>query len=107
MYYECRNCKVEEYRGVLPGATCGILLLFWGGVFLAGSKVAINYFVPDGLGWWWLLATPVVFAFSMTFGAIGLHLIASVIEWVAISLVPCKQCGSHRFAFGRTHGFGL
>ena len=107
MFYECRRCKHEEYRGILPGATCGILLACWGGVSIAACLISIQYFLSNGLGWWWLLVAPAVFVFSITIGAITLHLLASVFEWLAISLVPCKKCGSHRFKFGRTHGFGL
>ena len=107
MYYECRKCKIEEFRGVLPGTTCGILLAIWGGICASILGTVVRFVFPDGLGWWWLLAGPVIFAVSMIPGAIAIHLIAITIEWILISVFPCRNCRSHQFSFGRTHGFGL
>lgn len=107
MFYQCRKCSHEEFRGVLPGVTCGILLASCGGVFLGFLCGVAKELFPDGLGWWWLVAAPVMFLLAMVPGALLLYTTAAAIEWAAISIIPCRRCGSHRFSFGRTHGFGL
>jgi hypothetical protein len=107
MYYQCRKCKDEEFRGILPGVTCGILLLTWGAVFLAFLVIVAKKLFPGGLGWWWLAAAPVMVLLAWIPGALLLHLTAMAFEWAMISVSPCRKCGSHRFSFGKTHGFGL
>jgi hypothetical protein len=107
MYYECKSCHHEEGRGLLPGTTCGLLLSVWGGLCFGFLVALIRAIWPDGIGWWWLLAGPVSFLFSIVPGALLLHFVAMFLEWITISVFPCKKCGSHRFSFGKTHGFGL
>ncbi len=107
MYYECKRCKAEEFRGLLPGTTCGMLLAVDTGICAGGLLIATDIFFPDGLGWWWLLAAPAIFAFALFPCSFILHLVVCTLEWMLISVFPCRECGSHWFSFGRTYGFGL
>jgi hypothetical protein len=107
MYYECRRCGLEEYRGCLPGVTCGLLLSVWAGLSGGAIVVAVRLLFPGGIGAWWLLVGPAIVVVSFIPGSVVLHLLAMSLEWLVISTIPCKGCRSHRFSFGKTHGFGL
>lgn len=107
MYYKCRRCGLEEPRGILPGVTCGLMLAMWAGLSNAIVIGTLVCLLPSSIGWWWLLIGPVAFGLSIFPGSFLLNLLAMSIEWCLISLFPCKGCGSHRFTFGATHGFGL
>ena len=74
MLYRCRNCQYEESRGVLPTASCGMLLLVQMGVcaailipsirfvrsLLNSAPAAIESNNSTGLGWWALLIVPLM-----------------------------------------------
>jgi hypothetical protein len=78
-----------------------------GGLF-AGTIIALlGFALPIRLGWWWIVVAPAVAIFSWIPGAIFIQLLAMTIEWLGISVFPCRRCRSHRFSFGKTHGFGL
>jgi hypothetical protein len=104
--YECRGCGLKEPRGILPCTTCGLFLIVMMTVFLAPGVVWLKVWFPGGLGWWWVIAVPGLVVFSFI-GAFLLDLVASIVEWVGVSLFACKKCKSHRYRFGRTEGFGL
>ncbi|MFN3150954.1 hypothetical protein [Bremerella sp.] len=116
MYYRCRECKYEEARGCLPSATCGLYLLF-----LMGMTTAIGSFVakmlrgdgprePFDFGWWNLLVIPIGFFIGLIvafIGAIVLNYLFELIEYLAFALRKCPRCGSRKWSWGYTRGFGL
>ena len=125
MLYRCRKCDYEEARGCLPTVTCGVYLfglMGLSGVMLAPairsvrsvarsvSESAGAVEAESGLGWWALLAIPLamVLGFVVLFvGAIVLNAVFELTEWLAYSCRRCPKCGSRRWSWGFTRGFGL
>ena len=70
----------------------------------------MTYLIPKGfiasLGDWRWLAIPVL-PVAAFFGAAILHLILEAIEWLAFCRRRCPSCGSRRWSWGFTSGFGL
>lgn len=61
-------------------------------------------------GWWSLLLIPpiIVLGFAMIFvAALALDYMLSLIEYLVFVLRKCPKCGSRRWSFGFTRGFGL
>jgi hypothetical protein len=106
MYYKCRNCGYEKYRGILPGASCGMLLIVEMGICCAVLlQFAVKY-IPKEPGAWKLLIYPLLAGVSF-FCAILLDYLISAVEWLVYCRRKCPDCGSRRWSFGRTRGFGL
>jgi hypothetical protein len=124
MLYRCRSCQYEEARGFLPTVTCGMLLLAQMGVCAAvlipsirfarsliqTDPAAIESKTSSGLGWWALLIVPLI----MIVGFIALFIFAMIlnawmelIEWLAYCRRRCPTCGSRKWSWGFTRGFGL
>ena len=106
MIYKCRNCDHEEGFGVLPGVSCGLMIAGQMGLAVGFLITIIPRLFPDGLGWWWLLAAPLVIVLSLP-GALLLNLILELLERVAITFFKCPRCGSRAWSWGFTSGFGL
>jgi hypothetical protein len=106
MYYKCKKCEHTEFRGILPGATCGVLLAANMGLSIALAETAIDHIFPSGLGYWWLIAAPLLVVFSF-FGAIAIQYLLSALEWLLFCLCACPKCKSRKWSFGFTQGFGL
>jgi hypothetical protein len=106
MHYRCTRCKKSECRGILPGATCGLLMFAQMG--LAGGIMfgALPRFFPHGLGWWWLVAAPLVLVLSLP-AAFLLNLVLEGLEWLIFCLRRCPSCGARSWSWGFTQGFGL
>ena len=116
MLYKCRNCEFEEGRGFLPSVTCGLYMLF-----LMGTATAIGAFLlrqlrgdaPNPaaeLGWWNLLAFPLALVLGLVLAFIGglvLNYILEFFEWFVFCRRKCPKCGSRRWSWGFTRGFGL
>jgi hypothetical protein len=116
MIYKCRNCDFEEGRGCLPSVTCGLYMIFLMGCatfILSFSLAAIRGGEPnpiDGLGWWKLLAIPVAAIISLVAAVIGgllLNYVFEFVEWLVYCRRKCPKCGSRRWSWGFTRGFGL
>jgi hypothetical protein len=102
MMYRCRRCDAH-YDGFLPpfAMSClPLILLLWGGG--AGLLVpvigAIIYPFPLAMLASFVLGLPLAFL------VLGL---AHAVEWLCVSLVPCSECRSHRYAVVKRDGFGL
>ena len=106
MYYECKLCKNESPRGILPGATCGILFLVEGVIGYQLLLEATSIIFPVFYAHWWLLMWFALLLPGLVCGFF-LYIIFCTLEWLLVSLVGCRKCRSHRLSFGRTHGFGL
>ena len=116
MYYKCRRCEHEEARGCLPTVTCGIYLFFLMGLAVAIGSFTVRMIRGDAarqsldLGWWNLLVVPVAMlvGFVLAFiGAILLNYVFEFIEYLAFCLRKCPKCGSRKWSWGYTRGFGL
>lgn len=123
MLYRCRNCTHEEARGVLPTASCGMLLFVQMGLVigmlipgirylrtLARESLGTNASVAVDMGWWVLLVVPlsaVVVIAATIFGTLALNTLLELLEWVAYSFRRCPKCGRRCWAWGFTRGFGL
>jgi hypothetical protein len=107
MYYECKSCHHEEYRGCLPGTTFGLLMPVSAGISLAMLLIAFETLCPNGIGWWWLLIGPVGFLLAIVPGSLIVYGAIWIAEWLFISIFRCTKCGSHRFCLGKNRGFGL
>lgn len=116
MIYKCRNCDFEEGRGCLPSVTCGLYMLFLIGCATGIMSFALARLRGDAanpiadLGWWKLLAFPIAAAVALIAAVIGgllLNCVLEFIEWLAFCLRKCPKCGSRRWSWGFTRGFGL
>lgn len=113
MIYRCLNCDHQEERGILPTATCGTYAIFllavpMGCIGLAthlvktentGAPPPPNAFVE------WVLIIIVLLLIPL--GAMLLHLTLSCVEYFIVARRRCPQCGSRRWSWGYTSGFGL
>lgn len=106
MIYKCLDCEFREGRGVLPGVSCGILMLLEMGVATLLISFVARALLPDDLGWWWLLIAPVLFVLALPAGYLVAVALAAL-EWLVFSLRRCPRCGARRWSFGFTEGFGL
>ena len=106
MFYRCKKCGREEGRGILPGATCGMLFIMpmaiAGGVLLGIARPIL----AGRDGWWWLLAIPLILVLSIV-AACLLNLLLEGLEWLVFCRRRCPSCGARRWSWGFTRGFGL
>lgn len=124
MLYRCRSCQYEETRGLLPTATCGMLLLAQMGVCAAilipsirfvrslinTAPAAIEPNNSSGLGWWALLIVPlmmIVGFIALFIAAMILNALMELIEWLWYCRRQCPTCGCRKWSWGFTRGFGL
>jgi hypothetical protein len=118
MIYQCRVCRYEEPRGCLPSMTCGVYLavllaLSAGGVaaLVYGLRVVADKHRPAEApvdAPWWFSAVAVVAGCVLPFaGAFVLNFLFELIEWLAFFRRRCPQCGSRKWSWGETRGFGL
>jgi hypothetical protein len=74
------------------------------------AAVVLFGFVPrvftNGLGWWWILAVPLVLTASFFF-AVAVNYILAFVEWSLVLLKKCPNCGSRHWSWGYNSGFGL
>jgi hypothetical protein len=96
MYYRCRTCKQVEYRGILPGATCGLLYFAQMGIALGVLLPTMNLVFPNGFGWWWLLVFPLALVLGF-FGAVLIDLILKCTEWICILCHRCPHCSTRKW----------
>ncbi len=101
MYYQCRECEFEECRGVLPGATCGLLYFGQIGVALGLLLPVTKRFFPEGLGLWWLIAAPAILIASFV-GAMLIEWFLELLEWLVYVRRSC-----HDAEAGNGHGDAL
>jgi hypothetical protein len=106
MHYRCTKCELTECRGLLPGATCGLLMFAQIGIAAATILAVIPRIFGPGLGWWWLAAAPAAVALSLP-AAYLLDLVLEGIEWLLFCLRRCPSCGARSWSWGFTQGFGL
>ncbi len=117
MYYRCRRCKYEEFRGCLLGVGCGVYysaLMGLAGAFLLVliENLADRRFweILADLGWWNLLVLPpflVFFVIWMFVGCVVLKFALELIEYLLFALRKCPRCGARRWSWGYIRGFGL
>lgn len=105
MIYKCRACQQTEGRGFLPGVSCGLMIMGLAGV-AGGLLFSLLRFCTTSLGWWWVLAAPLLLVASF-FGAWLLHGLLAGIEWLLFCFRRCPNCRSRRWSWGFTQGFGL
>ena len=105
MMYRCRHCKHTEGRGFLPGVSCGLMSMTFAGVAGGLLLPLVWHFFPK-LGWWWILAAPLLVVGSFV-GSYIIHELLAGIEWTAFCLRKCPQCGNRKWSWGFTQGFGL
>ena len=120
MIYRCRKCGCERARGWLPSASCGVYFFLLLGLSLSAAILALRMLEktmpplqpgPGGGQPWWVWVVGVVgvlicFA-AIVAGAIGLHYVLAAIEYLATARRRCPSCGSRRWSWGFTRGFGL
>jgi hypothetical protein len=106
MVYRCTKCEKSECRGVLPGATCGLLLFAQVGIAAAILAAGVPRLFPSGLGWWWLIAAPGILLLSLP-AAYLLNLVLEGLEWLFYCRRRCPSCGARSWSWGFTQGFGL
>jgi hypothetical protein len=99
MIYKCKYCESEFQRGLLPPASCGILLLAIAVqpiIFLwHPTKAAIG-------GWVYLVCAP---AFITFFLVIMISVAFAEALWALLR--GCPNCGKRTLSRGYTRGFGL
>lgn len=106
MLYQCKDCGNIEGRGILPGATCGLLIMFQMAIAIGSMSAVARKLLQDQSPWWWLLAVPLVLLLSLP-AAYLLNLILETIEWLLFCWRRCERCGKRRWSWGFTQGFGL
>jgi hypothetical protein len=110
MWYQCRNCKLEEARGCIPSVSCGIYLfslMVFPAMFMGASLGILKAWLAiDGFGWWWLLISPVMLIVGLL-SIIPVAYVMAAIEWSLFALRSCPRCGARRWSRGYTKGFGL
>jgi hypothetical protein len=82
-----------------------LLSALWGlaiGLLLS----VVRWLFPNGLGWWWLLAGPLLWLVALPLGLL-LHPVLAAFEWLAFCWRRCPQCGERAWSWGFTRGFGL
>lgn len=123
MLYRCRPCGYVEYRGILPGATCGLY-----GLALIGITVGtllplvqrlrllvqtMRVSPPTGTteaGWSWWIAVPagvIVGLALIALGVVVLNYSLELIEYLVFLRHRCPKCGARKWSWGFTRGFGL
>lgn len=106
MLYRCRKCGHEEARGCLPAVSCGMLLMAYAAVYgvLVGLAVPAleRIWFHDGLGWRWVFVAILLIPCE-----VAIHYAAQLTEWLAFCLKRCPGCGTRRWSWGFTRGFGL
>lgn len=105
MYYRCKSCERVEFRGVLPGATCGLIWISQMAIAFVLLVVLTRAIIPGGLGWWWVLALPVLILVAFFLAVLGEILLESL-EWLVVRTRACEACGKRRWSFPFTDGFG-
>lgn len=106
MIYACRRCRFEEARGCVPTVSCGMLLAVLWGIATVPLSLVVLWLFPEGLGWWWLIAGPLVWLVALPLGLL-LHPVLAACEWLAFCWRRCPQCSAHAWSWGFTRGFGM
>jgi hypothetical protein len=71
-----------------------------------GLLTALLRSYTASLGWWWLIAGPLLIVASFV-GAWLLHELLAGVEWLIFCLRRCPSCRARRWSWGFTQGFGL
>lgn len=74
------------------------------------APAAIESNNSTGLGWWALLIVPsmmIVCFIALFISAMILNALMELIEWLMYCRQRCTTCGSRKWSWGFTRGFGL
>jgi hypothetical protein len=118
LLYRCRECQHEEMGGFLPGAACGLYFVFLLGLSaacLAGGFAILKARLgeqpvpvqhPETKWWEW----PVIGIITLTILIVAAAVVKfalELVEYLAHSRRKCPNCGTRRWSWGFTRGFGL
>ena len=106
MIYTCKACGFSEGRRIRPSTACGMLLIVYMGLAFAPLLTIMRLIFPEGLGWWWLLGGPALFATSLIM-SFFIGFCVELIEWLLFCCRKCSICGKRKWSWGYTQGFGL
>jgi len=101
MIYRCRTCNEEAQAGWMPASTWGMLLfpMFGGGALLASiTRAALTDAIP------WLSWLAALVAFGV--GAAIVSYTMDLSDFLLAKRKRCANCGSRKWSWGYTRGFG-
>ena len=90
MVYRCLHCNHAEARGCLPTVSCGLYLIVLFAIASSMLFSLVPLLAPEGLGWWWLAAGPILLAASVAL-SIALNWTLEFLEWAAFVLLDCRM----------------
>ncbi len=103
----CKNCDFEAAIGCMPTTTCGVLVTVGmsSGVLLGWE---IGGFIWERYGMIWEISAGAAGMVAGTFILVwAVHFIPWTVEYLLAHLQKCPECGSRRWRFPFTRGFGL
>lgn len=102
MIYRCKKCNNEMQAGWMPSSTCGILLLpmLGGGALMASIMWGALAEISGWLSW-----IAAIVAFGV--GAVMVSLTMDLSDFLLAHCKRCSHCGSRKWSWGHTRGFGL
>lgn len=118
MIYRCRSCQHEEARGFLPAVTTGLYAMALLGLSvgcLTGVARVSRAMMGDPPAptdpvdppWWFGALAVVAGLVIVVVGMVVINFALELAEWLAFARRRCPACGSHRWSWGYTRGFGL
>jgi hypothetical protein len=104
---KCRSCGYSGSVGCMPTASCGVLVMLGLSIGLSGVVLFSRGILAGHSAW---LRYPVIALTCAAGGIAGIvlvHLGPWCIEWLLAMLNRCPGCGSRKWSFPYTEGFGL
>ena len=104
---KCKKCDFRGTVGVMPNTSCGIIVIGGGVVGVMTGLGIVNPIIHELAQWIKIVVWIVVVPIMGFVGMILIHLIPWSVEWLLAMCHRCPECGSRKWSFPFTEGFGL